>query len=124
MSTNERVRVAIRVRPLNTIERLNGHQNIIQIDSKRLNTLTIWDPIGLEALDREEFRDINPSCWSRQFTFDHCLFSNEGNSEELDEEEIYKSQESVFQIIGQPVVDWAIDGYNSCVFAYGQTGAG
>jgi hypothetical protein len=117
MSSSERVRVAVRVRPLNPTERLNGRQNIIQIHESKLNTLTIWDPIGLEALDREEFRDIDPSCWSRQFTFDHCLTSR-------DDDEIYQSQEDIFNIIGQPVVSWALDGYNSCVFAYGQTGAG
>lgn len=117
IGSNERVRVAVRVRPLNSSERLHGHQNIIQIDENKGNTLTIWDPIGLEALDREEFRDIDPSCWARQFHFDYCLYSNEND-------ELYQSQESVFQIIGQPVVNWALDGYNSCVFAYGQTGAG
>lgn len=118
-SSSERVRVAIRIRPLNTSERLQGHQNIIQIDNNKPNSITIWDPIGLEALDRSEFRDIDPSCWARHFTYDHCLYSSDDN-----EEELYKSQEEVFDTIGQPVVDWALDGYNACVLAYGQTGAG
>lgn len=31
----------------------------------------------------------------------------------------------VYQIvIGQPVLDWIFDGFNSCIFAFGQTGAG
>jgi hypothetical protein len=126
-SSNERVRVIVRVRPLNNEERYRGHQNIIQINeissssssspSPSPNTITIWDPIGLEALNRQEFRDINPNCWARSFSYDHCLLSN-------DEEEIFQSQEKVFELVGQPVVNWALDGYNSCVLAYGQTGAG
>ncbi len=127
LSSNERVRVIVRVRPLNIEERYRGHQNIIQIEplsphktltsSSTSTTLTIWDPIGLEALNRSEFRDIDPSCWARSFSYDHCLLSNE-------EEEIYKSQEKVYELVGHPVVNWALDGYNSCVLAYGQTGAG
>jgi hypothetical protein len=115
--SSERVRVAVRIRPLNQQERVNGKQNIIQIHGNNQNTLTIWDPIGIEALDRDEFRDIDPSCWARQFTYDHCLYSDE-------EEELYQSQEHIFETVGRPVVEWALDGYNSCVFAYGQTGAG
>lgn len=118
-SINERVRVIVRVRPLNLNERLQGHQNIIQINEINSNSLIIWDPIGLEALDRQEFNDIDPSCWARNFTYDNCIYSLDDNEEELS-----KSQEYVFDIIGKPVVDWALDGYNSCVLAYGQTGAG
>lgn len=40
---------------------------------------------------------------------------------------IYKedtSQPAVFSNSVQPIVEGALEGYNGCVFAYGQTGAG
>ena len=133
-SLQERVRVAIRIRPLNSNERIQGHQNIIQKSEVKDNTLIIWDPLGLEATSHQEYQDIDVSCWARSFTFDHCFYSEFNSQEEeddgggggegRDEQELYQSQEEVFNTIGQPVVDWALDGYNSCVLAYGQTGAG
>lgn len=33
-------------------------------------------------------------------------------------------QDSVFEIVAQPVVDSVLEGYNGTVFAYGQTGSG
>jgi len=96
---------------------MRGHQNIIQIDENRPNTVTIWDPTGIDALSRPELRHIDPSCWARNFTYDHCLLCTEDS-------EVYESQEQVFETMGKPVVEWAIGGFNSCVLAYGQTGAG
>ncbi|CAK65046.1 unnamed protein product (macronuclear) [Paramecium tetraurelia] len=34
------------------------------------------------------------------------------------------SQQDVFTLIGQPLINNALQGYNGCVFAYGQTGSG
>ena len=34
------------------------------------------------------------------------------------------SQEDVFRKTSVSIVDGALDGYNGCIFAYGQTGAG
>ena len=34
------------------------------------------------------------------------------------------SQEMVFRKCVSPIIDKAMDGFNGCVFAYGQTGAG
>ncbi|CAD8104939.1 unnamed protein product [Paramecium primaurelia] len=34
------------------------------------------------------------------------------------------SQQDVFTMIGQPLINNALQGYNGCVFAYGQTGSG
>ena len=34
------------------------------------------------------------------------------------------SQESIFNIIGKPIADQCLQGYNGSIFAYGQTGAG
>jgi len=31
-------------------------------------------------------------------------------------------QEKVFEYLGQEILDRAFEGYNACIFAYGQTG--
>lgn len=53
----------------------------------------------------------------KSFTFDHCFLS-------LDEEDSrYCSQEKVFDTLGQDLLENAFQGYNACIFAYGQTGS-
>jgi hypothetical protein len=116
-ASSEKIKVVVRVRPLNTEERIRGHQNIIQTNDENPNTVTIWDPTGIDAMSRPELQNIDPSCWARNFSYDHCIHSNS-------DDESHVSQEEVFDIVGQPVVNWALDGFNSCVLAYGQTGAG
>lgn len=34
------------------------------------------------------------------------------------------TQEDIFHIVGKPVALAWLEGYNACIFAYGQTGAG
>ena len=52
----------------------------------------------------------------KSFTFDHCFLS-------LDEEDSrFSSQEKVFEALGQDLLENAFQGYNACIFAYGQTG--
>lgn len=34
------------------------------------------------------------------------------------------SQEEIFQVVGKPIVDQCLQGYNGSIFAYGQTGSG
>eukprot|EP01061_Rhynchopus_euleeides_P015322 TRINITY_DN2617_c0_g1_i1.p1 TRINITY_DN2617_c0_g1~~TRINITY_DN2617_c0_g1_i1.p1 ORF type:complete len:867 (+),score=380.81 TRINITY_DN2617_c0_g1_i1:180-2780(+) len=36
----------------------------------------------------------------------------------------FADQEDVFQVMGVPAVDAALEGYHCCIFAYGQTGSG
>uniref|UniRef100_A0A4W3I710 Kinesin-like protein n=1 Tax=Callorhinchus milii TaxID=7868 RepID=A0A4W3I710_CALMI len=36
----------------------------------------------------------------------------------------FSSQESVYKIVGSPLLEKAFQGYNACLFAYGQTGSG
>jgi hypothetical protein len=35
---------------------------------------------------------------------------------------IFPDQEKVFKYLGHQVLDRAFEGYNACIFAYGQTG--
>ncbi|XP_042169474.1 kinesin-like protein KIF13A [Oncorhynchus tshawytscha] len=54
---------------------------------------------------------------SKVFAFDHCFWS-------MDESNMpkYAGQEVVFQCLGEGILENAFQGYNACIFAYGQTG--
>lgn len=112
---NARVRVIIRIRPLTTKEESKGYKNIIEGQN---NQITVWDPTCFEVANKPELIALNPACWSRDFAFDKCLFSNKSNR--LDN----VNQDGVFEEVGQPILDWILAGFNCCVFAFGQTGAG
>lgn len=65
----------------------------------------------------------------KTFAFDFSYWSHDGFKEGPDGELIplndkYATQQKVFNDLGQDVLTSAYDGYNSTLFAYGQTGAG
>ncbi len=95
-SGDTNVRVAVRCRPLSSKELGNGESSIIKID-KNAEKLVITDP--------------SSSGEPHSFGFD-LLF--DGDSE----------QQSVWEAIGEPIMDKAFSGFNGTIFAYGQTGSG
>jgi len=50
------------------------------------------------------------------FAFDHCFYSLDPGADN------FASQEIVFDALGRDILDNAFQGYNACIFAYGQTG--
>ena len=59
------------------------------------------------------------SCYRKQpkcFAFDHCFYSVDTTTEQ------FASQDVVFDCLGRDILDNAFQGYNACIFAYGQTG--
>uniref|UniRef100_A0A166GS57 Kinesin-like protein n=1 Tax=Daucus carota subsp. sativus TaxID=79200 RepID=A0A166GS57_DAUCS len=88
------IRVFCRCRPLNQDEIAKGYCSVIDLDSSHENDLHI----------------ICSDSTKKQFKFDH-VFKPED------------SQEDVF-IQTLPIVISVLDGYNVCIFAYGQTGTG
>lgn len=52
------------------------------------------------------------------------LTSVSGFSSPQPEDINYASQKQVYQDIGEEMLQHAFEGYNVCIFAYGQTGAG
>lgn len=52
----------------------------------------------------------------KAFAFDHCFCSVDSSKED------FASQEVVFNNLGRDILDNAFQGYNACIFAYGQTG--
>ncbi len=53
---------------------------------------------------------------SQTFAFDHCFWTMDPNNPK------YASQDIVFDALGTDILDNAFEGYNACIFAYGQTG--
>ncbi|XP_039344093.1 kinesin-like protein KIF1A isoform X3 [Mauremys reevesii] len=97
------VKVAVRVRPFNSREMGRDSKCIIQMTG---NTTTIVNP-------------KQPKETPKSFSFDYSYWSHT-TPEDIN----YASQKQVYQDIGEEMLQHAFEGYNVCIFAYGQTGAG
>ena len=68
----------------------------------------------------------------KRYTFDNSFWSFDGYKTREDgytypdpeSEQSYKDQTYIFNKIGMDVIAGAWEGYHTCLFAYGQTGAG
>uniref|UniRef100_A0A3P8UWT2 Kinesin family member 13A n=1 Tax=Cynoglossus semilaevis TaxID=244447 RepID=A0A3P8UWT2_CYNSE len=96
--SDTKVKVAVRVRPMNRRE-------------MELNTKCV--------VDMEDNQTVLHPPASGVFAFDHCFWS-------MDESNLpkYAGQEVVFKCLGEGILENAFQGYNACIFAYGQTGSG
>ncbi|XP_058498551.1 kinesin-like protein KIF1B isoform X12 [Solea solea] len=97
------VKVAVRVRPFNSREMSKDSKCIIQMQG---NTTTILNPKA-------------PKEPAKTFSFDYSYWSHT-----TPEDSSFASQNRVFNDIGKEMLQHAFEGYNVCIFAYGQTGAG
>ncbi|XP_039618395.1 kinesin-like protein KIF1A isoform X12 [Polypterus senegalus] len=96
------VKVAVRVRPFNSREISRESKCIIQMTG---NTTTIVNPKQPKE--------------NKSFNFDYSYWSHT-SPEDIN----YASQQQVYRDIGEEMLQHAFEGYNVCIFAYGQTGAG
>ncbi|XP_047220536.1 kinesin-like protein KIF1B isoform X5 [Girardinichthys multiradiatus] len=97
------VKVAVRVRPFNSREMGKESKCIIQMQG---NTTTILNPKA-------------PKEPAKTFSFDYSYWSHT-----TPEDPCFASQNRVYNDIGKEMLEHAFEGYNVCIFAYGQTGAG
>ncbi|XP_064423876.1 kinesin-like protein KIF1B isoform X2 [Latimeria chalumnae] len=97
------VKVAVRVRPFNSREISKESKCIIQMQG---NSTSILNP-------------KNPKEPPKSFSFDYSYWSHTSP-----EDPCFASQNRVYNDIGQEMLQHAFEGYNVCIFAYGQTGAG
>lgn len=95
MSKSESIKVAFRLRPLNSVEKQAG----------RKVCCIAHEDEGVIEMQTEN----GDSC--KRFTFD-AVFSSES------------SQRRIYDVCAAPVVQSVLEGFNGTVFAYGQTGAG
>ncbi|XP_073732302.1 kinesin-like protein KIF1A isoform X5 [Misgurnus anguillicaudatus] len=96
------VKVAVRVRPFNSREIGKESKCIIQMSG---NTTTIVNPKQPKE--------------NKSFNFDYSYWSHT-----TPEDVNYACQRQVYKDIGEEMLLHAFEGYNVCIFAYGQTGAG
>uniref|UniRef100_A0AAR2LTU2 Kinesin-like protein n=1 Tax=Pygocentrus nattereri TaxID=42514 RepID=A0AAR2LTU2_PYGNA len=97
------VKVAVRVRPFNNRETNRGAKCVIQMQDK---STCIINP-------------KQPKDAPKSFTFDYSYWSHS-----TDEGPAFASQRQVYLDIGEEMLLHAFEGYNVCIFAYGQTGGG
>ncbi|XP_050840750.1 kinesin-like protein KIF1C, partial [Serinus canaria] len=97
------VKVAVRVRPFSARESSRQAKCVIQMQG---NTTCITNP-------------KLPKDGTKHFTFDYSYWSHTS-----EEDPNFASQRRVYQDIGEEMLAHAFEGYNVCILAYGQTGAG
>ncbi|XP_051516619.1 kinesin-like protein KIF1C isoform X2 [Myxocyprinus asiaticus] len=97
------VKVAVRVRPFNSRENSKDAKCVIQMQG---NTTCIWNP-------------KQPKDAAKNFSFDYSYWSHS-----TEEDPAFASQRQVYLDIGEEMLLHAFEGYNVCIFAYGQTAAG
>jgi len=91
---SDNIKVMVRVRPLNSRERAEEGKICVLLDDYRPNCLTL---------------DAKPE--AKTFNFDWVGGDN-------------TTQQNIFEVVGKSMVSTCLEGYNCCIFAYGQTGAG
>lgn len=97
------VKVAVRVRPFNARETSRDAKCVIQMQG---TTTCICNPKQAKEAPKN-------------FTFDHSYWSHTS-----EEDPHFASQRQVYKDIGEEMLLHSFEGYNVCIFAYGQTGAG
>uniref|UniRef100_A0A8P4KJC0 Kinesin-like protein n=1 Tax=Dicentrarchus labrax TaxID=13489 RepID=A0A8P4KJC0_DICLA len=97
------VKVAVRVRPFNSRETGRNAKCVIQMQG---NTTCISNP-------------KQPKDGAKNFTFDYSYWSHT-----TADDPSFACQRQVYKDIGEEMLLHAFEGYNVCIFAYGQTGAG
>eukprot|EP00043_Microstomoeca_roanoka_P017032 m.176491 g.176491 ORF g.176491 m.176491 type:complete len:1590 (+) comp16562_c0_seq2:385-5154(+) len=94
------VKVAVRVRPFNKREIARNATSIIEMQG---NSTRIINPTNAKP---------------NTFTYDFSHDSSDPSTPS------FATQDIVYKDLGQEMLEHAFEGYNICIFAYGQTGAG
>ncbi len=115
------VRIAVRVRPFNSREL--GLQSACCVE---------MPGDGAVVVRKDQLDD---DAEVKKFAFDFAYWSHDGceadehgmlraNGQGTPKCTTYADQETVFNDLGKPLLAKAVAGYSTCIFAYGQTGAG
>ncbi|XP_062559915.1 kinesin-like protein unc-104 isoform X2 [Armigeres subalbatus] len=99
------VKVAVRVRPFNSREISRESKCIIEMSG---NTTCITNPKVPPGTSESV----------KRFNYDYSYWSHDPRDAE------FSTQSMVYADIGEEMLQHSFDGYNVCIFAYGQTGAG
>eukprot|EP00756_Hemistasia_phaeocysticola_P041812 Hpha_TRINITY_DN16936_c0_g1::TRINITY_DN16936_c0_g1_i4::g.56648::m.56648/K10392/KIF1; kinesin family member 1 len=107
MSEGESVQVAVRMRPFNQREKDADSFLVVRMANETKGSRT-WIRKNKDAAER-------------MYEFD---YSFQTHGKDVPGIGPYADQNTVFDTLGKPVLDSALEGKNVCLFAYGQTGAG
>ncbi|XP_023210147.1 osmotic avoidance abnormal protein 3-like [Centruroides sculpturatus] len=102
------IKVAVRLRPLDNRENSNEK---ISVDTKE-KTVVVTDfrvPSGQDYDHRQRVH---------YFKFDYCFWSVDTTSSR------YVGQRQIYDQLGKDILKIILDGYNCCLFTYGQSGSG
>ncbi|XP_046405614.1 kinesin-like protein unc-104 isoform X7 [Ischnura elegans] len=99
------VKVAVRVRPFNNREVSRECKCIIEMGGNTTSIINPKAPPGTKDA-------------AKSFNYDYSYWSHDPNDSD------FSSQVMVYKDIGEEMLEHAFEGYNVCIFAYGQTGAG
>ncbi|KAF6109343.1 kinesin family member 13A [Phyllostomus discolor] len=106
--SDTKVKVAVRVRPMNRRELELNTKCVVEMEGNQ--TVLHAPPSNTKQGERKP---------PKVFAFDYCFWSmDESNTTK------YAGQEVVFKCLGEGILEKAFQGYNACIFAYGQTGSG
>lgn len=105
---DNRVKVAVRCRPMSDKELDDGHQSIVEFESDKRIVVhdvsqTPGDHLGTASGERKNLSHV--------YDFDR-VFSPE------------TKQEQIYDSVCRRIVESVLEGYNGTIFAYGQTGTG
>ncbi|CAB5354698.1 unnamed protein product [Rhizophagus irregularis] len=108
------IKVVVRCRPLNSREIARGAKCLIRMEGNQtfITRPDSNDPGNSKAAKRDGVEDV------KSFTFDKSYWSFDKNDPN------YATQAMLYNDLGEELLDHAFEGYNTCIFAYGQTGAG
>ncbi|XP_025022193.1 kinesin-like protein KIF13A isoform X6 [Python bivittatus] len=107
--SDTKVKVAVRVRPMNRRELELNTKCIVEMEGNQ----TVLHPPPSNNKQGENRK------LPKVFAFDYCFWSmDESNTAK------YADQQVVFKCLGEGILEKAFQGYNACIFAYGQTGSG
>nr|XP_060630861.1 kinesin-like protein KIF13A isoform X5 [Anolis sagrei ordinatus] len=107
--SDTKVKVAVRVRPMNRRELELNTKCIVEMEGNQ----TVLHPPPSNNKQGENRKQ------PKVFAFDYCFWSmDESNTAK------YAGQQVVFKCLGEGILEKAFQGYNACIFAYGQTGSG
>ncbi|XP_060722287.1 kinesin-like protein KIF13B isoform X2 [Tachysurus vachellii] len=101
--------VAVRLRPFNRRERDLKTKCVVEMEGKQ----TVLHPAS-SNLGKGDSRSQ-----PKVFAYDYCFWSMDETRSDK-----FAGQNTVFQCLGENLLDNAFQGYNACIFAYGQTGSG
>ncbi|XP_077265403.1 uncharacterized protein LOC143899201 isoform X1 [Temnothorax americanus] len=104
------IKVAVRVRPVSVRElNLTGSALVVRAESNEISLTNLKISSNKVGDSRER---------TRRYDFDYCFDSSDPEAKN------YATQTTIYETLGQSILNAMFSGYNSCLVAYGQSASG